>query len=420
MKIRNQFLLILTLLLWQAPTVHGQWQRVAALPQADIYSLYVNGNTIYAGGDSIVYIGANNGATWTATNFVTTRAGGIEATIAVNNNLFVGTFARGIFFSNNNGQSWQPLNNGLTGLGALSISAFVEKSGKLYAATNGAGVFVLDLNNPVQWSSFSSNFPVDISGSVHALTLSGSTLVAGAGANGFIYLFREGATGWTEAPIIPPIAPGLAALDFATSGSQLFAATTNRVYRSANDGQSWSFAGNGLIVGTESVIAAAGQTLFVGINFSLNRLHLYRSQDLGQTWQLAGEFINGYLYDLEVSGANLYAARIDGLWFAPLTTVAVEDRAHQSAPQTFVLEQNHPNPFNPQTTISFVLPKAGAVTLKVYDALGREAATLVNRESRAAGAHRVTFEAKDLPSGLYFYRLEAAGFSAVKKMVLAR
>lgn len=420
MKIRYQFLLILALLLWQAPTVRSQWQRVAALPQADMYSLYVNGNSIYAGGDSIVYIGANNGATWTATNFVTTRAGGIEATIAANNNLYVGTFARGVFVSSNNGQNWQSLNNGLTGLGALSLSAFAEKNGKLYAATNGAGVFVLDFNNPVQWNSFSSNLPLNIAGSVHALIFSGNTLIAGAGANGFVYRFPEGATGWTEVPIIPPIAPGLAALDLVNSGSRLFAATNNKVYRSDNDGQSWTFAGDGLVIGTESLIAAAGQTLFVGINFSLNRFNLYRSQDAGQTWQLAGEFTNSYLYDLEVSGANLYAARIDGLWFAPLATVTVDDRAHESAPQTFVLEQNYPNPFNPQTTISYVLPKAGAVTLKVYDALGREAATLVNRESRAAGAHRVTFEAKNFPSGLYFYRLETAGFLAVKKMVLVR
>lgn len=80
---------------------------------------------------------------------------------------------------------------------------------------------------------------------------------------------------------------------------------------------------------------------------------------------------------------------------------------------------NYPNPFNPSTIIRFTVPEAGHVSLKVFDLLGREIATLLNEE-RAAGTHRVSFDAGRLPSGVYFYKLESAGKVAIQKMVLAR
>lgn len=83
------------------------------------------------------------------------------------------------------------------------------------------------------------------------------------------------------------------------------------------------------------------------------------------------------------------------------------------------LEQNHPNPFNPSTAISFSLPRAGFVTLKIYNLLGEEIATLTN-EQCAAGEHRVQWQAQDLPSGVYVYRLQAQGFSQSRKLVLLR
>lgn len=89
------------------------------------------------------------------------------------------------------------------------------------------------------------------------------------------------------------------------------------------------------------------------------------------------------------------------------------------APLKFQLEQNYPNPFNPATVISYQLSANSYVTLKVYDVLGRVVATLVNgRED--AGSHMVTFDASRLPSGVYFYRLDAGDYSAVKKMLLLK
>ena len=100
--------------------------------------------------------------------------------------------------------------------------------------------------------------------------------------------------------------------------------------------------------------------------------------------------------------------------------------AVSSVPEQFSLKQNYPNPFNPQTAIGFSLLAIGNVTLKVYDVLGREIATLLNNETMQAGKHAVnfnveTFHGTSLPSGVYFYRLSVDGkFSETKKLVLMK
>jgi len=88
-------------------------------------------------------------------------------------------------------------------------------------------------------------------------------------------------------------------------------------------------------------------------------------------------------------------------------------------PNSFSLRQNYPNPFNPSTRIAYELPKAGHVSLKVFDLLGREIATLVN-EIQPVGSHSVTFNGSALASGIYFYRLQAGDFATTKKMVLLK
>jgi len=88
-------------------------------------------------------------------------------------------------------------------------------------------------------------------------------------------------------------------------------------------------------------------------------------------------------------------------------------------PFIFSLSQNHPNPFNPSTTIVFDLPKSSNVTIEVYNVAGQKIQTLLNKKMQA-GNHQVEFYAKDLSSGLYFYRIEAGEFQDVKKMILLR
>lgn len=86
---------------------------------------------------------------------------------------------------------------------------------------------------------------------------------------------------------------------------------------------------------------------------------------------------------------------------------------------SYSLNQNYPNPFNPSTEISFNISKSGNVVLKVYNLIGQEIKTLVNGMVEA-GTHSITFNAADLNSGLYFYKLETEGFSQVRKMTLIK
>ena len=83
------------------------------------------------------------------------------------------------------------------------------------------------------------------------------------------------------------------------------------------------------------------------------------------------------------------------------------------------LSQNYPNPFNPSTQIQFSVAHAGFVSLKVYDMLGREVATLISRDL-SPQSYSVTWNAADLPSGVYFYKLDAEGNSVTKKMILMK
>ncbi|MCK9280523.1 MAG: T9SS type A sorting domain-containing protein [Melioribacteraceae bacterium] len=85
----------------------------------------------------------------------------------------------------------------------------------------------------------------------------------------------------------------------------------------------------------------------------------------------------------------------------------------------YTLKQNYPNPFNPTTEIMFTLPRSGHVSLKVYDLLGREVVTLVNKEL-SGGSHKIIFDASNLSSGIYFYRLQNGNYSQTKKMILVK
>ncbi|HEY6625994.1 MAG TPA: T9SS type A sorting domain-containing protein, partial [Ignavibacteriaceae bacterium] len=96
----------------------------------------------------------------------------------------------------------------------------------------------------------------------------------------------------------------------------------------------------------------------------------------------------------------------------------VEDNTDE-IPSAYQLYQNYPNPFNPSTTIKYSLPEDGYVKLAVYNMLGEEVATIVNA-SQKAGRYEVNFNAKGLSSGVYVYRIEAANFTASKKLMLMK
>jgi hypothetical protein len=101
----------------------------------------------------------------------------------------------------------------------------------------------------------------------------------------------------------------------------------------------------------------------------------------------------------------------------PASLVAVKET--KGLPLVYRLTQNYPNPFNPSTKIDYAIPTAGIVTLKIYNVLGQELATLVN-EKKDPGTYHVTFDGAKFTSGVYFYRLSAGSFVSVKKMLLLK
>jgi len=99
--------------------------------------------------------------------------------------------------------------------------------------------------------------------------------------------------------------------------------------------------------------------------------------------------------------------------------VGVDDSEGNLIVKEFMLRQNYPNPFNPTTTIKYEIPELSFVTIKVYDVLGSEILTL-NNEEKPIGSYKIEFDATALPSGIYFYRLQAGSLVETKKMVLMR
>ena len=90
-----------------------------------------------------------------------------------------------------------------------------------------------------------------------------------------------------------------------------------------------------------------------------------------------------------------------------------------SAVNSYLLEQNFPNPFNPTTTIKYSIPITNKVCLTLFNLLGEQLTTLVNEE-KIAGNYSVKFNATNLPSGVYFYQLKAGEYTSVKKMILIK
>lgn len=105
--------------------------------------------------------------------------------------------------------------------------------------------------------------------------------------------------------------------------------------------------------------------------------------------------------------------------FQGVVLTSVAEKTGNGIPDAYALSQNYPNPFNPSTTIRYALPAAGMTSMKVYNILGQEVATLVN-EMQAAGSYQVQFNASALSSGVYFFRVQSGSFTAVKKMMLVK
>lgn len=185
------------------------------------------------------------------------------------------------------------------------------------------------------------------------------------------------------------------------------------------------------------IVAANGNTLIANLNYSAASLpinlaagrytvDLLRSSDkqkLGTHTIDVSNQANGYAV-ITLSGFLDPSANQNGpalaanVYEVAITPTAVEEKI-EAGPASFALLQNYPNPFNPATRMQFSLAREQHVRLQVFDVLGKEVARLVD-ENKPAGIYRVRFEAKHLPSGIYFYKLTVGEFVQVRKMALVR
>ena len=205
---------------------------------------------------------------------------------------------------------------------------------------------------------------------------------------------------------------------------------TSEVHRTTDGGLSWEITSSDTSIGwgqdiefipgnPSNVWLAAGNKVFFSSDTGktwTKELHIpilhYRSGFLDIVFT---DENHGWLLGREPGGSNdhLYYTKNGGMG----GFVNVDDE--NEIPQKIYLSQNYPNPFNPTTTIKYQIPERSFVTIKVYDVLGNEIETLVNEE-KPIGTYELTWYADNLPSAIYFYRLQAGDFIQTKKMILLR
>jgi hypothetical protein len=132
-----------------------------------------------------------------------------------------------------------------------------------------------------------------------------------------------------------------------------------------------------------------------------------------------GEIKYSYIDDLSAINADKTAYRLKQIDFNGSFTYSNSVYVEKIIPSKFTIEQNYPNPFNPTTKIKFSLPEDEFVSLKIYNQLGKEVAVLIN-ERISAGNHIINFDASDLASGIYYYKISAGKISLTKKMILIK
>lgn len=413
------------------------------LANKQVLSIGALGGNLFAGTDSGVFKSTDGGLIWVAADSDIPSDARVSALTPVvsgrdSGYLYAGTSSGGIYRSTNNGAYWLPIDSGLANLNVITI---LSAPPNLFAGTAG-GIFKSSDNSSC-WTADNYGFPTIDANWIYGLADSGSTLFAG-----FMNYFSgfgvrasvdEGSV-WTT------INAGLTTVGypraFAISGANLYAgmAGTGVWRRSiyeilASIPLSYVLTEQNISFG--SVRADSTAISELGITNPTPKPLLVDSAYTGTRW-----FAVVYVRDT-LSAADTMTLSVS---FTPDTTreyldtlcvvtntspspvriplsgdgkVTAIPKGSSALPKSFGISQNYPNPFNPTTRINYQLPVRSYVTLRVYDILGREVSTLVNKDE-TAGYKSVTFDGSRLPSGVYFYRIQGGSFTSVKKMLLVK
>lgn len=317
-----------------------------------------------------------------------------------------------------------PLSNGFVfGNGLAKWDACVDGNGVVHFVMNGQAIDITDTNNVhmvfgiLYWNSATGTWR-QISREADRRNPANDSLLADPGNS--LRQYANNAAGQPAGRSHPTIA-------YMQGGNSIFVSwtepdivgSTETVLNDKWVGQVWyNYSNNGgatwsgatqLTSSTNAGkywVSADRRLTTAGANPNVARAHLAYLQDQDNRSVIGTD-----------AGANPNLMKPWIYRWIDFAITGVDDRT--GLPQDYNLSQNFPNPFNPATKITFSLPKEGFVTLKVYNTLGQEVKTLVN-EIHRAGNHEVDFDAPNLPSGVYFYKLSAGSFLSTKKMVLLK
>lgn len=325
-------------------------------------------------------------------------------------NVYVSSYSGGVFHSTDLGVSWTRINTSTQSSGVSWIMSTKEKKLVFESLFDEKGIYLSQENN-TSWKM--------INNSIRNL----SKPIADSKNNYYtsdmynIYKSTDNCNTWQKLTNLKYL---LGMGFYINTDNTIYATTTNGLYNSTDQGESWNLIVNKLPYPmgnklTDQIAVVARDRVLIATDNGI-----YESKDCGLTWSMCYNELLGkrVLKFYRANDGGLYAVLENGLYKYELTT-NVSDK--ENIPSEFSLSQNYPNPFNPETTINYTIPAAGNVKLVVYDALGREVASLVN-EFKQAGTYNSTLNTQNLglSSGVYFYTLRAGSFVQTKKMIMLK
>jgi hypothetical protein len=390
----------------------AQWYRENSIPEfTNIPSLYKDNNTIYAGADSVVYISTDNGSSWRASFRIPGDVDFVSAVLYADGKLFIGTYHYGVYYSVDNGNTWLEINDGLAGA-AKVISSIARRGDKIYAGTDGAGIFVNNISLPGIWQPYNAGIPLDIASNIYSLKNHNDILYAGAGGNGYFYVNAGHSESWVEKKFGDIMGEPLIFYDINIDNGTGYILSSYGIFSSA-DLENWQeyntsngLQSSGCFVDAEenkyAVLMKAARTLWFKNN--------------GTGWDLYLNVPGSSTLDAVYANGRIIDGRLYGLWYYNTQTSVDESL---SADKDYYLSNNYPNPFNPTTKIFYNIAKEEFTVIKIYDVLGEEVSTLVS-EIKKPGRYEIRFDAKNFSTGVYFCQMRAGSFVETKKMDLIR